>query len=221
MGKKKPDRSFRNTPFKDLEGVSVCPTVEPVPKPVQPSGPDAPAADENFATQMAQLGVKPLDDGSSSKAHPEPLEESVVVPPDEPESDRELFLEALDGLETQFSDAWPEPQSSIRTSLPRRMKQLQRGKLRVEASLDLHGLSRREALDRTKHFFDNAAFHQLQTLLIVTGKGGHSNDGPVLRSAIEAYLQANSHRAVIEWGRAPHEHGGEGALVVFLRRSGC
>jgi DNA-nicking Smr family endonuclease len=216
MGKKKPGKDFRNTPFKDLKGVSVFQPAEPVGTPELERISESPATEEDFLTQMSRLGVKPLD-GNGSTPGPEAGAETQPEPPSEPAKDRELFLEALGSLDARMTDEWPEPR--IPTHPPRRMKQLKQGKLKIEASLDLHGLSRNEALERTNHFLDNAGFHQLRTLLIVTGKGSHSAAGPVLRNALEQYLQSPGHPAVLEWGRAPREHGGEGALVVFLCRS--
>jgi len=214
MARKKPNKEFRSTPFKDLKGVSVSPPAEPSAQTAKDADPGPAAPDEDFQIQMAQLGVKPLA-GAGAPAAVEPADAVAPAEGSDPSDDHALFLESLGGLETQFTDHWPEPPAA--TGQLRRMKQLQRGRIKIEARLDLHGLSRSEALERAGHFLDNAAFHQLQAVLIVTGKGAHSSDGPVLRNALEAYLQAKSHRAVVEWGRAPREHGGAGALVVFLR----
>jgi DNA-nicking Smr family endonuclease len=53
--------------------------------------------------------------------------------------------------------------------------------------------------------------------LIITGKGLHSSDGPVLRQAMEKLLnQQREH--VLEWSVAPRRFGGDGALIVFLRQ---
>lgn len=216
MGGKKPDKSFRNTPFRQLSGVSVArPEASPLKaKPSVPAANDA--AESDFYTQMSRLGVKPLDPsrppGSAEQAN-RPAERPVP----ETSSEEEVFLRALGALEVRFKDELPVPTQATRSS--RRMKQLRQGRLPIEASLDLHGLTRSEALVKVGHFLDNAWFHQLRTLLIVTGKGTHSADGPVLRTSLEEYLQSRSHPAVVEWGRAPHEYGGKGALVVFLRRS--
>ena len=53
-------------------------------------------------------------------------------------------------------------------------------------------------------------------MVIVTGKGLHSPTGPVLRQAIEQLLPDLPH-LVLEWGPAPRQYGGTGALVVFPR----
>jgi DNA-nicking Smr family endonuclease len=213
MARKKPNKEFGNTPFKNLKGVSVSQPAESSARPATDADPGPAASEDDFRAEMAQLGVKPLVGGAPADTEPA----DVVAPLEgtDPSDDRALFLASLGTLNARFTDEWPEPPAA--TGQPRRMKQLQRGRIKIEARLDLHGLTRIEALERAGHFLDNAAFHQLQAVLIVTGKGAHSSDGPVLRDALEAYLQANPHRAVVEWGRAPREHGGAGALVVFLR----
>jgi DNA-nicking Smr family endonuclease len=215
MSKKNQLKDFRNTPFKELKGVSVCPPVPPASQPVKVS-PQQASTDDGFFEQMAQLGVKPLAPGGEN-ATPASAGASRPEVPGSDEAERQLFLETLGTLDAPFRDEFPEPDR--RPARPSRMKLLQRGKLEIEATLDLHGLSRVEALERTGHFLDNACFHQLQTVLIVTGKGVHSAGEAVLRTVVEDCLQAHSYAAVLEWGRAPREHGGEGALVVFLRRS--
>lgn len=216
MSRKKPEKGFRNNPFKKLPGISVARSVDsPKQKQQVDSVPDVVEAD--FYTQMSQLGVTPLEPGSAPgpvKPSAEPTELPVLEVPAKQE---ELFLQALGSLDVRFQDELPDPPPPARQ--PRRMRQLRQGRLPIDARLDLHGLTRIEALGKVGHFLDNAWFHQLRTVLIVTGKGAHSTDGPVLRTSLEAYLQANSHPAVVEWGRAPREHGGEGVLVVFLRRS--
>ena len=81
-----------------------------------------------------------------------------------------------------------------------------------------HGLTVDEASAKIKFFLQDATYQGFQTVLVITGKGLHSSDGPVLRRAMEVLLTKNS-KQVIEWGVAPRRYGGDGALVVFLRRA--
>jgi DNA-nicking Smr family endonuclease len=59
----------------------------------------------------------------------------------------------------------------------------------------------------------------MKTVLIVTGRGKSSGAEPVLRAEVERYLNHDAGAWVSEWGRAPRQYGGEGALVVFLKGS--
>ncbi len=132
------------------------------------------------------------------------------------DAERLEFLAALEQFDPEEEEGLPsgpqQPQAQ-----PRRLKQLERGQIKPEATLDLHGLSRTEALARARAFLGHASRQGWPAVVIVTGKGLHSPDGPVLRLAIEQLL-ASSAQLVLEWAPAPRLYGGGGALVVFPRR---
>ena len=98
------------------------------------------------------------------------------------------------------------------------MRQLRKGRLRPEATLDLHGCYREEARKKVRNFLESRQRQGMKTVLIITGRGLRSKNGEsVIRSDIEAYLRTRAKAWVVEWGRAPKQYGGDGALVVFLR----
>ena len=125
-------------------------------------------------------------------------------------------VDIVDGMTTVCKEEWSD-EVTIKRAAPRRMRQVERGQLLPEDELDLHGLSVDEARTKTRFFLQNAVFQGLCTVLLITGKGLHSDSGPVLRSAMEKFLSENN-ELVVEWGVAPRRYGGEGALVVFLRQ---
>jgi DNA-nicking Smr family endonuclease len=96
------------------------------------------------------------------------------------------------------------------------MRQVGRGQLKPEAELDLHGLTVEESSAQVRFFLQNASYQGFRVVLVITGKGLHSNDEPVLRRAMEKLLN-ELREQVLEWGVAPRRYGGDGALVVFLR----
>jgi len=130
-------------------------------------------------------------------------------------AERDEFLTAIDHLSQPIEEELPDDEEPLRAR-PRRMKQLERGELKPSAELDLHGLTRDEALARTRIFLAHAARQGWPVVLVVTGKGLRSSDGPVLRRAIE-HLLGEARDLVLEWGPAPRRFGGAGALAVFLR----
>lgn len=216
MASRKSKKDFNNSPFKKLKGLSVPPpakTPAALPKPAAP----APAeAEEDFAAAMDALGVARFSDEEDRSHPPVDLgEDPPVTVPRSPASDEDEFLAALGQLDVRFTDELPEEEES--TAVPRRMKQLQRGRLRVERDLDLHGLSRTRAEEAFRHFLVDARYQGWTTVRVITGRGLHSPDGPVLRDAIEQLLKRESFPEVVEWGRAPRNLGGQGALVLFLR----
>ncbi len=131
-------------------------------------------------------------------------------------AEQDEFLAAVEQFDPSEKDlARLEP--ARMQAQPRRLKQLERGSLKPAETLDLHGLSREEALARTRTFLEHAARQGWTAVVIVTGKGLNSPNGPVLRRAVEQLL-TELPQLILEWVQAPRPYGGGGALVVFPRR---
>lgn len=219
MKKKKGEKTARpndlqNNPFKQLRGFSVS-LVEEKSAPVKPL--ICPVISEepaSFSEEMARLGVQRIAKGAQGSEPKQPEPKSSVEPP-QAATDADLFVAALGQLDTRFADQYPDEEPA--PASPRRMKLVHQGKLIPEASLDLHGLTRDAARGKVQHFLENAVYHGMKTVLIVTGWGRGSEGEPVLRREVETFLATLGRTWVIEWGRAPKQHGGEGALVVFLK----
>jgi len=205
-------KGFHNAPFKSLKGASVFPEREKV---LPEAAPPAPPAEEepDFLAAMEQLGV-------TRSAAADPAPEITAESGESPASaeDEPLRLDQLGRYDQLFRDQLP-PEAESASAQPRRSRQLRRGRLAPEAELDLHGCDRASALTRLGHFLDNARFHGLRCVLVITGRGNRSAEGPVLRDAVERYLAGPGSEQVLEWDRAPRQHGGDGALVLFLRGS--
>lgn len=208
--------SFQSSPFSDLKGfaVSASKPEEPA-KPIEdePVAPEEPVGDL-FAREMGMLGVERLnDEGFDEENIPEP-EESLVE--QEPLTDDEEFLAAMGEMRVRFEDHLPEEDGPQQAS-PRRMKLLKQGRLQPEATLDLHGLLRHQVVEKVRFFLQGGKFQGCRTLLIITGRGLHSQGEPVLRNEVERFLRGEGRQLIAEWARAPRQYGGEGALVVFLK----
>jgi DNA-nicking Smr family endonuclease len=103
----------------------------------------------------------------------------------------------------------------------RELRALRSGDRRTEARLDLHGMTRDEALDAAERFVQRCRAGGLRAVLIIHGRGLNSDGGdPVLRPAVLAWLAgAGATRAgVMAFAPAPARAGGTGATVVLLRR---
>lgn len=122
----------------------------------------------------------------------------------------------LDGFDLPAVAEEPADQDRRVSARPRRDRQLRRDGLMPDGTLDLHGLSRLEAVSRTKSYLAQASRLGWVLVVIVTGKGLRSPQGPVLRGAVEECLR-QSPELVLEWHEAPRRLGGSGALAVFLR----
>lgn len=101
----------------------------------------------------------------------------------------------------------------------RTAERLRRGRLPVEARLDLHGRTQDEAHRELIAFIRRTAAAGLRCVLIVTGKGAVSQGGGVLRRRLPDWLaQADCRPHILSVTRAQRKHGGEGAFYVLLRR---
>lgn len=111
----------------------------------------------------------------------------------------------------------PEPSMTIDETTRRKLK---RGRLDVDAKLDLHGFRQQEAHAALLDFLRRAQARGARLAIIVTGKGFGRADGGVLRRLAPLWLQGPGLRdIVVGFGEASRRHGGEGALYVRLRRA--
>jgi DNA-nicking Smr family endonuclease len=94
------------------------------------------------------------------------------------------------------------------------------GSLRAEATLDLHGLRAEVAGPRLVRFIATSAALGRRVVLVIGGRGAHSGPaGPVLLELAIACLSAPPAVAhVLAFVSAPPAWGGQGALLVRLRR---
>lgn len=226
MGKKKKSaktaikkNEFNCDPFKNLKGFAVsAPGVDK--EPVPQAEPDL-EVPKSFSAEMEKLGVRKLelDEGHEESFGDSPSSDTdpALLAETEDLSDADLFLSALGELTVNFSESFSEDSIPSQAE-PRRMKQLKQGKITPDASLDLHGCKRLDVAAKISYFLQNSQHHGYRTVIVITGKGLHSESGEaVLREEAERFLTSQSCDVVVEWGRAPKQYGGSGALVVFLR----
>jgi len=102
---------------------------------------------------------------------------------------------------------------------------LRRGRLEVDAKLDLHGYRQAEAHRALVEFLRRAQAAGAKMAIVVTGKGQSGRvcdlEQPgVLRRMTPIWLQSPNLRDVVaSFGEASRHHGGEGALYVQIRRA--
>jgi DNA-nicking Smr family endonuclease len=124
--------------------------------------------------------------------------------------------------------AKPAPAARGETLNRQTARQLERGKLPVEARLDLHGMRQREAHAALRRFLKSAQGNGYRHVLVITGKGAvsdttrpfyESDERGVLRQAVPHWLAAPDLASVVlSYAEAPRRLGGEGALYVRLRK---
>ncbi|HVK71760.1 MAG TPA: Smr/MutS family protein [Kofleriaceae bacterium] len=91
------------------------------------------------------------------------------------------------------------------------------GKVRVEETLDLHGHTVAAALPHLQRFLLDAARARRRCVLVVHGKGNHSDGVAVLRDAVFGALVGDLSGLVQAFATAAPTDGGEGATIVMVR----
>lgn len=129
----------------------------------------------------------------------------------------------------------PPPPQSGRAHLPelshgtapgvdkRTAQRLKRGKLEIDARLDLHGHTQATGHQALASFIDGAYGARKRCVLVITGKG--YQDGPgggrvgVLRQAVPGWLnQSPTREKILSFNHAAPADGGTGALYILLKR---
>lgn len=208
-------KEFAITPFAQLKGVQAVARSEPAkPAPV-PKTRESRDDMDLFLLAMAdvaRMGAPTPKRGEREKTPVKPIVRRID------ESEQRLFLETLDTLKMDkiFRDELPDTAVAA-VSTSRRARQLRRGTIRVDYELDLHGLTKEEALEALASFVAGAYRRQQQAVLIITGRGNHSPDEPVLKNAVREWLATTGKGMVVETLPAPRQLGGDGAVVAFIR----
>jgi DNA-nicking Smr family endonuclease len=110
------------------------------------------------------------------------------------------------------------------SSIDRRSRQkIARGRVEIDARLDLHGMKQNEAREHLSAFLHRVQARGKSLVLVITGKGTAAPEGAergVLRRAVPLWLALPEFRSlVIGFEEAAPAHGGTGALYVRIRRN--
>ncbi len=102
-------------------------------------------------------------------------------------------------------------------------EKLKRGRMKIEARLDLHGFTLEAAHRALADFIARSWERELRAVLVITGKGGgKSGDNEpraTLRQSVPRWLNEPAlRRRILAFAQAQPQHGGAGALYVLLKR---
>lgn len=114
---------------------------------------------------------------------------------------------------------------------PKLKKKLGRGRIGIDARIDLHGMRQAEAHAALSRFVHARAARGDRTLLVITGKGGRvplrdedllvSFERGVLRGMLPIWLSSPELAPLVAgWDSAVQGHGGDGAFYVRLKAPG-
>lgn len=222
-----PEPQFRTSPFAALKGVKVAEEEKLPPPVVKQEKKATPEDDAGRLFLQAMTGVRPIgaDVPPKNKRHvdlPElksarPVDTTRPQLPREEVAAKKVFMQELERLklDVRFEDSIPDEE--IKPLSGNRLRQLKRGIVDLDRQLDLHGLTREEAVDALQEFVAAAQRGGEKAVLVITGRGNRSDGPPVLQQAVAGWLRDQGRAVVIEYAPAPKEFGGSGAFVVFLR----
>lgn len=124
----------------------------------------------------------------------------------------------------------PDSQSDLHpgntTNIDKRTAQkFNREEFKIEAILDLHGQTEKNAFDKVSKFITSAYANGKRCILIITGKGLPHDDEDIfaargiLKNCVPNWLNSPELRPMILAYKNPSEsRGGSGALYILLRR---
>jgi len=125
-------------------------------------------------------------------------------------------------IEDVFSDSeilqeCPEILSFSRNGLQHRvLKNLRQGKNPIECTLDLHGLTVKQASKKLLEFLSDCEAAGTRHVIVVHGKGFRSRDKPVIKAMVNRWLRAVDN--VLAFHSAQPKDGGSGAVYVLLKK---
>ncbi|MBB4291573.1 DNA-nicking Smr family endonuclease [Rhizobium leguminosarum] len=116
--------------------------------------------------------------------------------------------------------ATAKPSAGVHHPLEKPVKRkIAKGRLALEARIDLHGLVQSEAHAILLDFLIRAHERGMRHVLVITGKGSSMGSDGALKRAVPLWFSKPEFRYLISsYEAAAQHHGGEGALYIRLSR---
>ena len=166
---------------------------------------------------LLKLGTGPL---------PMPVEEApqptaATPAPPKRQAPRKAFL-------PPYQAPLPSAPTPVKAVEPSIHKKLSRGRIEIDGTIDLHGMTQNEARGALHRYLQARWSRGDRTVLVITGKGLKSDNDYVaamsergiLRTMLPIWLSEPSLAPLVSgWSTAARGHGGEGAWYVRLRRA--
>jgi DNA-nicking Smr family endonuclease len=180
--------------------------------------------DDGLALSLAMQGVKPLAGGVgrvTATTPKVPTRTAQVVPfGRNAEEDARARLDALVAQDVSFRiERERDWVRGARIDAHARVVRELGRRTRASETLDLHGMTQREAREAVLAFIRGCHKRGLTVICVIHGKGQHSDDGlGVLRDVvIDALTNSAIATLVFAFTSAPEALGGSGALLIELK----
>ncbi|AEJ20485.1 Smr/MutS family protein [Gracilinema caldarium] len=158
------------------------------------------------AKPAGKKAIKAQERALNQQAH------NGVLPPDEKVNPLTAWLR-VHGVEDKDNKSSDRELSDMELRRQERKRLSQKA---PDAVVDLHGLTRDEAWDQLILFFNKAKNHGAEKVLIIHGKGNHSEGEAVLKRTTLQFIEQCPYAGM--HGHPPAEGGGSGATWVCLKK---
>ena len=133
-----------------------------------------------------------------------------------------------DKISDKDKQAWENFLSSDEKLNNKDFKLIQKKNLKIK-NIDLHGHTLQEANKTIQKFINNSYNNGVSKIIVVTGKGLHSNvekdpyvskDLSILKYSVPEFIENNAElmKKIVELKDADIEDGGSGAFYIFLKK---
>jgi DNA-nicking Smr family endonuclease len=190
--------------------------------------PRQPSATERELWRQVTRDARPLPGRKSDSAFTQTLREEIGGAPADAQESQQSEPASPPAPSPRPSAAAPAAKKPAPPLAPGRFAdldkrtadRLRRGRMPLEAALDLHGMTQEAAHLALDSFISRAFESGLRCVVVVTGKGSRSaEEGGVLRRRVPVWLNQPVNRTkLLAFTHAQPRHGGEGALYVLLKR---
>lgn len=144
--------------------------------------------------------------------------EAIAEPVTKAENEK-LFRETLQAAAPPVAAPAAKPKAAPRHFDQQTRDKLTKGRLPIEARVDLHGMTQGEAHGLLFSFLQRAHSAGIRYVLVITGKGASFGSEGALKRAVPAWLATPLFRPLVSGhDDAARQHGGSGALYIRLRR---
>lgn len=195
---------------------------EPAPPPAPAPRPRAPhSSGELAALNDAYRGVQPIARPKHARTAAPRAPRPIVAAGSEPgDAEARARLSALVGGGVRFDVRWDDALvEGVRAgSSEKLLRRISGSGFEPQATLDLHGMRRAPAVRAVHDFVRAQQRSGVRQLLVIVGKGSHSEDGVGVlgAAAVEALTHSGAAPLVAAFASAHARHGGSGAIAVLL-----
>ncbi len=205
-------------------------------KPYERRGKRSLTQEEQELWKQISQQIKPLkaDDRSVDSPSSDAFSKAEMLKPQPDRAERMQKKTAIKRPSNKTVDAPPSakppaPKAQISEFDEKLAHKVGKGRIKIDARLDLHGMRQNEAKSELRQFIFSSFSKGHKVVLVITGKGTSvRTDAPwsgeavtdrgVLKRMVPYWLsERDMAAAVVSYTTARLQHGGEGALYVHIR----